>query len=100
MSYILDALKKAEQGRTEGKAPALFAVQAADVDVNDVRKSVWPWIVGVTLMCSGSAGFIAYWLLNDKAPARRAVIAFRRRSRNRLSLRRPYKASHLRRLHR
>jgi len=65
MSYILDALKKAEQGRNQGKAPALFAVQT----VNDVsvviQRSHWPWIWAAALILGGAILFV-YWPHKNK----------------------------------
>jgi general secretion pathway protein B len=58
MSYILDALKKAEQGRKQGRAPALFAVQSAELPV--VSKPLWPWIAAIALILNGAGLF--YWL--------------------------------------
>jgi general secretion pathway protein B len=65
MSYILDALKKAEQGRNQGKVPALFAVQAAES--RTAHKPMWPWLVVGALAVNGAALF--YWLQKSRSGA-------------------------------
>ncbi|MES2355007.1 MAG: general secretion pathway protein GspB [Pseudomonadota bacterium] len=72
MSYILDALKKAEQGRSQGKAPALFAVQTAEASVAS-SKSMLPWIVALVLILNGVAIF--YWLRKSEPDKPSAKIA-------------------------
>ena len=58
MSYILDALKKAEQARSAGKAPDLFTLQASDPVA---RKPLWPWLLAGLIALNGAA--LYYWLV-------------------------------------
>ena len=45
MSYILDALKKAERDRRRARVPSLQTMHAAPPE----RRPMWPWIVGGAL---------------------------------------------------
>lgn len=65
MSYILDALKKAEQARGRGKAPDLFAVQSDDTPI--ARRPVWPWVVAGLLVVNAAA--LSYWFQRRPAAA-------------------------------
>jgi general secretion pathway protein B len=58
MSYILDALKKAEQARSAGKAPDLFTLQANEAV--QTRKPMWPWLLAGLLVINAAAIF--YWM--------------------------------------
>jgi Type II secretion system protein B len=56
MSYILDALRKAERERRSGRVPTLDAHQTRA----RVRGPVWMWILGVALILN-AAGLAVYW---------------------------------------
>jgi hypothetical protein len=71
MSYILDALKKAEQIRSQGKAPTLFDVQATAQQT--ARKRIWPWIAIVAITINGALLF--YLLQRDWSSRRPAKTA-------------------------
>jgi general secretion pathway protein B len=71
MSYILEALKKAEQARNRGKAPELFAVQAAEVALPE-RRSQWPYLVVAVLAVN--AAVLLVWLQPWHREAREAVL--------------------------
>lgn len=58
MSYILDALKKAEQARSAGKAPDLFTLQVNEA--GPARKPMWPWLLAGLLLVNAAAIF--YWM--------------------------------------
>lgn len=64
MSYILDALKKAEQARSAGKAPDLFTLQASDSPPR--ARPLWPWFLAGVLILNAAALF--FWS-QIRAPA-------------------------------
>ncbi len=75
MSYILDALKKAEQTRGHGEVPGLFAVQTGASSARRSSVPLWPIAL---LIINGAALF--YWLQHRltepvSPPQRPAVIA-------------------------
>jgi general secretion pathway protein B len=59
MSYILEALKKAEQARNRGKAPELFTVQTVQAALPKPRNP-WPYII-VAVLAINAAVLLA-WL--------------------------------------
>jgi general secretion pathway protein B len=59
MSYILEALKKADKERKRGKVPDLLTVQ--DSVLQKTRKSLlWPYLLVAVLIVS--AGLLSWWL--------------------------------------
>lgn len=71
MSYILEALKKAEQARNRGKAPELFAVQAAEGALPE-RRSQWPYLLAAVLAVN--AVVLLAWLQPWHREAREPVL--------------------------
>lgn len=65
MSYLLDALRKAEQERNLGQPPDLRALPPPSAER---RGSRWPWIVGVAVLLIAN-GALAGWLLWPRTPA-------------------------------
>lgn len=63
MSYILDALKKAEQERDRGRVPRLASVQEAAP--RSVR--ALPWLIAALLLLNAAA--LAWWLRPSAPPA-------------------------------
>jgi general secretion pathway protein B len=59
MSYILEALKKAEQARNRGKAPELFTVQATEAALPE-RSNPWPYIIIAVIAVN--AAVLLTWL--------------------------------------
>lgn len=59
MSYILEALKKAEQARNRGKAPELFTVQATEAAPPE-RSNPWPYIIIAVIAVN--AAVLLTWL--------------------------------------
>ena len=45
MSYILDALKKSEQQRGNGKIPDVQTVHSSSLNYRDEKKAYWPYIL-------------------------------------------------------
>src|SRR5262245_15566379 len=65
MSYILDALKKAEQKRhLSTKAPTLATIHRAAPPIAGRR--IWPWVAGLVIL--GNAAAIT-WMLWPTRPA-------------------------------
>ncbi|MBI1734552.1 MAG: general secretion pathway protein GspB [Candidatus Rokubacteria bacterium] len=56
MSYILDALKKADRDRRQARVPSLATIHA----VPDERRNVWPWVIAGALALNVAAfgGFV------------------------------------------
>lgn len=73
MSYILEALKKAQAERQLGAAPTLHAVPVGAAPAAAVRKRRLPWLVigGVALALAGA---IAVWRMQTRAPKPAAVV--------------------------
>jgi general secretion pathway protein B len=70
MSYILDALRRAEAERQRGQVPGLGAAMAplpASDTAPQVRKPAW-WLIPV-LTALGVAAAIGWWLMRASAPA-------------------------------
>lgn len=60
MSYILDALKRAEQERHIGQMPNAAAAPAADDYFDEPRR--WPWLVLLFMVLAVIVAAAAYWL--------------------------------------
>ena len=65
MSYILEALKKADRERTLGEVPDLEATHWGER--HGQRSFRWVWIVAILLLVNGA--LLAYLLGRDDAPA-------------------------------
>ncbi len=63
MSYILEALRKAERERSLGQVPTLEARTAAD---SDEPKRLWPWLLAGALIVN--AAVLALWLFYPREP--------------------------------
>ncbi len=63
MSYILEALRKAERERSLGQVPT---IDIATVPPADPPRRLWPWLVAAALLVN--AGVLAVWLLRPGAP--------------------------------
>ena len=59
MSYILDALKKSEKERCQGRLPDLTTVQDAPAKVPQ-RRTLWPYLLLAALVLN--AGILFWWL--------------------------------------
>jgi hypothetical protein len=64
VSYILDALKKAERDRRRAHVPSLGTMHAAPPE----RRNVWPWVIG-GLVAANVLGFAAVFVMRSGAPA-------------------------------
>jgi hypothetical protein len=64
VSYILDALKKADRDRREARVPSLGTIH----DLPEERRRTWPWVAGaiVALNVLAVAGFV---VVRDVPPA-------------------------------
>lgn len=65
MSYILDALKKAEKERQQGRVPDLQAVHGPPADQAG-RRRAWPALVLVALLVN--AGLLLWWFAPWRPP--------------------------------
>jgi general secretion pathway protein B len=63
MSYILEALRKAERERNLGQVPTLEARTPTDPDA---PRRLWPWLLAGALIVN--AGVLALWLFYPRAP--------------------------------
>lgn len=63
MSYILDALKKAERDRRRAHVPSLATMHSVPAE----RRTRWPWVVG-GLVTVNVIGFAALFMLRPGAP--------------------------------
>ena len=70
MSYILDALRKAEQKRQlAAKVPTLTTVHRQPVAPRpSMRLRLWPWIAGAVIVANAG---LATWLLVPRERSRR-----------------------------
>ena len=75
MSYILDALKKAEAERQRGTVPSLHAQPAAsapawpDAAKGGRRSGVWRWTAALAVLCAMVVGVAAWWWLSMRGGA-------------------------------
>lgn len=60
MSYILDALKRAEQERQLGQMPNAAIAPSYDDDDNEPRH--WPWFLLAGFVLVGLSGGVGFWL--------------------------------------
>ena len=60
MSYILDALRKAERERNLGQAPSLHAVTQPSALRQERRRSLWPLVAGVALLLMLAMAVVAW----------------------------------------
>jgi general secretion pathway protein B len=70
MSYILEALRKADQERSAGSVPDLEAVHESSV--HSAASSRWVWILGAVLALNGL--LLAVLLLRDGGSEQEAVV--------------------------
>lgn len=63
MSYILDALKRAEQERQLGQMPNAAIAPSYDDDENEPRH--WPWFLLAGFVLVGLSGGVGFWLSQD-----------------------------------
>ena len=73
MSYILDALKRAEAERDRGAVPGLHA-QPHPVAAPEPRAAAGPWLWGMGAALVVAAVLGAWWLGRDTAPPAAAVV--------------------------
>lgn len=64
MSYILEALRKAERERNLGQVPTL---EAKTADAAPSPRQIWPWLLAGALVVN--AGVLAVWLLYPREQA-------------------------------
>lgn len=64
MSYILEALRKAERERSLGQVPTID--HAATSQSGETRR-VWPWLLAAALLVN--AAVLAAWLFKETGPA-------------------------------
>lgn len=76
MSYILDALRKADAEREQGRVPGLHshlgqapAESAASPAVSPTTRSSWPVMVGAGLAGGLLAAIVLWWALRASSPA-------------------------------
>ncbi|MEZ5583275.1 MAG: general secretion pathway protein GspB [Candidatus Competibacteraceae bacterium] len=58
MSYILEALRKAEQERNLGRVPDL---QTAPMPIPQPKRRLWPLVLGLVLVANGVALALLWW---------------------------------------
>jgi general secretion pathway protein B len=73
MSYILDALKRAEQERQIGQIPNAAAQTAPDPYESDSRR--WPWLVLLVLMLAMAVAAFSFWLSAQLPSSKSSAIA-------------------------
>lgn len=67
MSYLLDALRKAERERNLGRVPALSASDNDTTTVSTSRISAWVWAVVTALVLLNVAALATLWWFNSAA---------------------------------
>jgi hypothetical protein len=70
VSYILDALKKAERDRRRAHVPSLAKMHSVPAE----RRTVWPWVVG-GLVAVNAIGFAALFMLRPGTPPPTPTVA-------------------------
>jgi len=66
MSYILDALRKAEQERTFGHTPTLDSIYAPPPS----RQRFWPWLLAAVILSNVTVAAVVWWFWRqDLSPA-------------------------------
>ncbi len=70
MSYILDALRRAEADRQRGQVPNLGVAQMASAanEVSSPPRVKWAVIVALVALAIGAAGLLGWWRGAAKAP--------------------------------
>jgi len=64
MSYILDALKKSEQQRGNGKIPDVQTVHSSSLNYHSEKKTYWPYFLIAAILLNLIA--IVYFILNKE----------------------------------
>lgn len=64
MSYILDALKKSEQQRGNGKIPDVQTVHSSSLNYHSEKKTYWPYFLIAAILLNLIA--IVYFILNEE----------------------------------
>jgi general secretion pathway protein B len=72
VSYILDALRKAERERNLGQVPTLDGLP---VDSTPVRRRFWPWILGVALIANAIIVALVFLYPRNEIPSPRSRTA-------------------------
>ncbi len=67
MSYILDALKKAEQERVRGHVPGLDTIHQAVFPTPTARR-LWPWIALMAVLIVNAWLLTMYWQGEEEQP--------------------------------
>jgi len=65
MSYILDALKKSEQQRGNGKIPDVQTVHSSSLNYRDEKKPYWPYFLIAAILLNLIA--ILYFIFNKES---------------------------------
>jgi len=68
MSYILDALKKSEQQRGNGKIPDVQTVHSSSLNYRDEKKAYWPYILIVAIVLNLIA--IIYFIVDKDSTSK------------------------------
>ena len=68
MSYILDALKKSEQQRGNGKIPDVQTVHSSSLNYRDEKKAYWPYILIIAIVLNLIA--IIYFIINKDSASK------------------------------
>ncbi len=66
MSYILDALKKSEQERGQGRVPDVQTVHSSGLNYRKDKKSYWPYVLITAVLLNLVA--ITYFIINKDNP--------------------------------
>ena len=72
MSYILEALRKAERERRATRVPSLEAAHGGP-EVASARPWPWPWVIGGLLLVLGAISVYVAWTPGSVAPPAPAV---------------------------
>jgi general secretion pathway protein B len=66
MSYILDALKKSEQERGQGRVPDVQTVHSSGINYRKAKKAYWPYVLIAAVLLNFAA--ITYFIINKDKP--------------------------------
>lgn len=68
MSYILEALKKSEAERQQGKAPDINTIQATE-SFQRKRRRIWPYVIAAAFILNAGSVVVALWLWDHREHA-------------------------------